>query len=277
MNTKQILEADYLDLLFDGRNKNYGSYALRKQYNHHALVGAAAAFGAFSLFILSVMVFKHQDQSLTTPATKVVIDLADIHPKVSEKIIPPAVKESVPPPVKGMTKSTEIVVRPDNEVLEKDKPHLTRPDDNKVIGPQDIAGISDDPTAIRPDLATLKGHPGGGDGKGLKANTDVPFTFVDQQPEPPGGYEAFQKYLARHTIYPQAAKQAGLQGWVTFQFVVNKQGDISDIKILKDIGGGAGAEVLRVLESYHQQWAPAKNNGHPVNAYFVGRFNFTLQ
>lgn len=276
MNTKQILEADYLDLLFDGRNKNYGSYALRKQYNHHVLVGAVAAFAAFSLFFLPVMVFKHQNQNLATPVTEVITDLANIHPNVQKKAIPPAQK-NVPPPVKGMAKSTEIVVKPDNEVLEKDKPHLAKPDDNKVIGPRDIAGFSDDPTTIRPGLTMTKGVPGGGQSEGQGLKSEQPYTFVDQQPVPPGGYEAFQKYLARHTIYPLAAKQAGLQGWVTFQFVVNKQGDISDVKILKDIGGGSGAEVLRVLESYRQQWAPAKNNGHPVNAYFVGRFKFTLQ
>lgn len=276
MNTKQILEADYLDLLFEGRNKNYGSYALRKQYNSHALAGAAMAFGAFSLFFLSVMFFKRNDQNPSTPVPGIVVQLTDIKPAHQEKIIP-LPKQNVPPPAKAMTKSTVIVVKPDEEVEERDKPHLTRPDEDKVIGPQDIAGLSDNPVAIRPNLNTLKGQPGNGLRGKAEAKPDQPFTYVDQQPVPPGGFEAFQEYLTRHTAYPLTAKQAGLQGWVTFQFVINKQGEISDIKILKDIGGGAGAEVLRVLENYHKKWAPAKNNGNPVKAYFVGRFNFTLQ
>lgn len=102
------------------------------------------------------------------------------------------------------------------------------------------------------------------------------FRIVDRQAIPPGGFNAFGQYLSTHTVYPEIARKNGIKGKVTYQFVVDKKGRITNVTILKDIGAGCGDAVKNALEKYPAHWTPAKNNGHSVKCYFVGNFNFTL-
>jgi len=101
------------------------------------------------------------------------------------------------------------------------------------------------------------------------------FRFVDEEASFPGGRDALQKYLAEHVVYPEAAKQAGTQGRVTYEFVINKDGSISNVTILKDIGNGCGQAIINAIKAM-PKWTPAKNNDHPVKSYFTGNFRFSF-
>lgn len=103
------------------------------------------------------------------------------------------------------------------------------------------------------------------------------FRFVDQEAQPRGGINTFQKYLAKNTSYPEEAKDAGIQGRVVYEFIIGTDGKIRNIRILKDIGGGCGDAVRQVLENYDKKWKPAINDGVAVASYYAGTFNFTLQ
>lgn len=274
MDINKILNADYLDLLFDGRNKKYGSYELRKKYNKRVIIGAIIAFFLFGAAFLSTLIeMPDSDVIVEAPIIKDV-KLAD-PPPIDEKAPPPPPPKNLPPPpVKPTVKFTPPVIKQDDEVLEEDKPEPPKPEENKVVGPKDIEG-TDDPNAIDPGLNT---NPGTGDGPVSSGPKEEQiFRFVDQEALPPGGVAAFSRYLARNTAYPVAAKQAGIQGRVTYEFVVDENGNISNVRILKDVGGGTGDAVKKVLENYNKKWKPAKNNGHPVKSYYTGTFNFSLQ
>lgn len=103
------------------------------------------------------------------------------------------------------------------------------------------------------------------------------FRFVDQLPEPKDGMESFRNYLAKNVSYPIIARDSNIQGRVTLQFVVNEDGKLSDIKIVKDIGGDCGEAVKKAIEEYPYLWIPGKSNGQPVKSFYTVPFIFSLQ
>lgn len=102
------------------------------------------------------------------------------------------------------------------------------------------------------------------------------FTIVEQEASFPGGYEALMKHLAENIKYPQQARETGTKGRVFLTFVVERDGSITDIKILRDIGSGCGEEAKRVV-SKMPRWQPAKQRGKPVRQQFNLPVNFNLQ
>ncbi len=102
------------------------------------------------------------------------------------------------------------------------------------------------------------------------------FRVVEQEASFPGGPAKLFQYLADNIKYPQQAKETGTQGRVYLEFVVEVDGSITDIKILRDIGSGCGEEAKRVVESM-PRWQPAMQRGKAVRQYFNLPVNFTLK
>jgi len=102
------------------------------------------------------------------------------------------------------------------------------------------------------------------------------FTVVEQQPEFPGGQGELLKYLGKNISYPPIAQENGIEGTVVVRFVVNETGGISDINILRDIGGGCGAEAVRVVKSM-PKWKAGKQRGKAVKVYFTLPVRFKLE
>ena len=102
------------------------------------------------------------------------------------------------------------------------------------------------------------------------------FTVVENEPEFPGGMEALYKYLAQNIKYPQLARDNGITGKVYVTFVVERDGSIANPKILRDIGGGCGAEAIRVVKAM-PKWTPGKQRGKAVRVQFNLPVNFNLK
>ena len=101
------------------------------------------------------------------------------------------------------------------------------------------------------------------------------FTVVENQPEFPGGMKELGNYIGNNLRYPEAAKRANKQGRVFVSFVVTKEGDIADVKIVKGIGFGADEEAIRVVQKM-PRWKPGSQSGEPVNVRFNLPINFQL-
>lgn len=99
-------------------------------------------------------------------------------------------------------------------------------------------------------------------------DADVVYTIVDKEASYPGGIEALNTFLARNIIYPTLAKQKNIQGKVIISFIIEKNGSISNIKIVKDIGEGCGEEGVRIVKLM-PKWKPAQQKGEPVRQQFV--------
>ena len=102
------------------------------------------------------------------------------------------------------------------------------------------------------------------------------FTVVEQEASFPGGLEELGKYLAKSIKYPQQARETGTKGKVILTFVVERDGSITDIKVLRDIGSGCGEEAKRVV-SEMPKWQPAKQRGKAVRQQFNLPVTFNLQ
>ena len=105
---------------------------------------------------------------------------------------------------------------------------------------------------------------------------DEIFQVVEQDPEYPGGIEALYKYIQSNIKYPQLAKENNITGRVFVTFVVEKDGSVSNVKAARDIGGGCGAEAVRVVKSM-PKWTPGKQRDKAVRAAYTLPVNFNLQ
>lgn len=102
------------------------------------------------------------------------------------------------------------------------------------------------------------------------------FMVVESMPEFPGGEAALNKYLYENIKYPQMAKESGIQGRVFVTFVVEKNGAVTDVRVLRGIGGGCDEEAIRVVSNM-PKWSPGKQRGKPVRVQFNLPIKFTLQ
>jgi protein TonB len=102
------------------------------------------------------------------------------------------------------------------------------------------------------------------------------FLVVEEDPEFPGGLEALSKFIADNIKYPQLAKENNITGRVFVSFVVEKDGRVGQVKILRDIGGGCGNEAVRVVKLM-PRWKPGKQRGKAVRTQFNLPVNFDLQ
>ena len=103
-----------------------------------------------------------------------------------------------------------------------------------------------------------------------------PFDVVEQMPQFPGGPAALMEFLSKNVKYPQEAYKNGIQGRVIVTFVVNKDGSISDAKVVKSVDPQLDEEALRVVHSM-PNWIPGRQNGEPVNVKYTVPITFKLQ
>ena len=101
------------------------------------------------------------------------------------------------------------------------------------------------------------------------------FTVVESMPGFPGGETAMKRYLAENIQYPQMARESGIQGRVFVTFVVEKDGNVTDVRVLRGIGGGCDEEAIRVIKNM-PRWDPGKQRGKPVRVQFNMPIMFKL-
>lgn len=104
----------------------------------------------------------------------------------------------------------------------------------------------------------------------------VIFQVVENDPEFPGGIEALMKYLQQNIKYPQLARENNITGKVYVTFVVERDGSVTGVRVLRDIGGGCGQEAVRVVKSM-PKWTPGKQRGKAVRVQYNLPVNFSLR
>lgn len=107
-----------------------------------------------------------------------------------------------------------------------------------------------------------------------EAEVDSIFLIVEKKPEPVNGFGNFYSSLSRNVKYPQQARRIGTEGKVYVEFVVNRNGELADLKVIKGIGSGCDEEAMRVLAL--TKWEPGKQRGRPVRVKMVLPISFQL-
>ena len=102
------------------------------------------------------------------------------------------------------------------------------------------------------------------------------FQIVEEMPDFPGGVAKLSEYLQKNIKYPQMARESGIQGRVFVNFVVEPDGSVSNVKVLRSLGGGCDEEAMRVVKSM-PKWKPGKQRGKAVRVSYILPVNFKLQ
>lgn len=267
----------YLDILFEGRNKEYGAYPIRKTYQQRMLLSGLIAT---LLCLLLVAIWQYQPRNERVKVEEIItspVALADI--PINQDIIlpPPPPKPPVAPPVKKQIKHTVIDIVPNDQLLIEDLPQLIDDIGDAAIGAISLDG-SDADNAIDPNLNAYSHGTGSGSViKSTTTTTSAPdiYRVVEIMPEFPGGERALIRYLQNNVIYPTEARRSQIQGVAQVEFVVQADGSVTNVKITRDPGGGTGEEAKRVVEKM-PKWKPGKQNNKAVPVYFSIPVNFTL-
>ena len=267
MDLTTLLQADYLDILYDNRNKSYGGYELRKHYNQR--LGKAGAFLALSVGLLIWLSFfiAHQAPAVRTYTTVVAPKLIDITPP-PPKIIPKVIRETTPPPPPAHVKTTlftQPVIDPTDHV--PDDKLMT---ENKRIGDAHPGLTVAEGDSLDAGVVAVKGN---GTGVVTQPKSNEPVRYVPQMPQFAGDMDA---YIGSHLKYPDAARETNISGTALIEFVVNEDGSVSNASIVRNPGGGCGEEALRMVRSM-PKWKPGKQNGVAVKVLFTLPIRFVLQ
>lgn len=241
--SKSYLNQSFNDIVFENRNKEYGSYALRALTKRNILRAMYLISGVVFIAIASIYIdfsFFKRSEPLVLNMTEVT--LSDPPPLFN--LLPPA----VPPAAKKKETSelTEMEVKEDNQVDDKNE--------KKVID-EKVDSTSNGTAEKGTDTKSVE-----------SGNGNTVYYSVEVKPEYPGGSKGLTKYLKDNVKYPQDAKENGIQGTVVVVFIVNEDGSVSDAKIKKGIGGGCDQEALRIVNEM-RKWKPGKQGGVPVKVY----------
>lgn len=274
MENNKILSAAFIDILFDGRNKEYGAYQLRKSYNKRVAT-ALIVTGSFVLllFLGSALANALDKKDNSLLPVDVIVELAPVDQ--TKKIEPPVVqppKQITEPPKVEMKQFTPPIITVDDEVKENETPPENEELADAVISTIDQTGIKD-PGIVAPPLET-----GTGDEIAPVAKVqdyDGIFVKVEEEAIFPGGRDGWKRHLERHLQYPEAAIDNETQGVVKVQMVVDKFGKITEVVALNDPGNGLAEEAVRVIKE-GPNWKPAEQNGVKVAYRFVQAITFQM-
>ena len=273
MEINKILNADILDIIFEGRNKEYGAYELRKTYNKRlvkAIIGTAIV-----ILLLFIGYFVSNLNGAGKKKDLVVQDvqLEDIKEEKKNEPPPPPPPKIEPPKVE-MAKFTPPKIVKDNEVKEEEKPPEQEKLEDTKIGTVNQEGVKDEGITAPPVDA----------GKGVveapkkdEEDYDKTFTKVEIESEYPGGAAAWLRYLNKNFRYPDDAVNNEIQGTVVVQFIVDKEGNVSDVAAISGPeNGGLREEAIRVIKK-SGKWTPAVQNGRQVKSYKKQPIVFKLE
>ena len=277
MSKIDLISSDWVDLVFEGRNKAYGAYRLRKSTTKRNILAMVAVVLLLIVAFIILTVKNFVDEQRAKVAMTQVAELTNYkQPEKKAEVKQKKIEvepERVVERVKSSIKFTAPVIKKDEEV--KPDEELKTQDElmstKTAIGTFDVKGNDDANGEV------LKA-------KEVIAEPEPPkheeenkvFDIVEQQPLFPGGPAALMKYLSENTKYPVVAQENGVQGRVTVQFVVEKDGSISDVHVLRGVDPSLDKEAVRVVKSM-PRWTPGKQNGITVRVNYRVPVLFRLQ
>jgi len=274
MNSNNIAEADFLDLLFEGRNKAYGAYELRKTYNKRLGFALTVTLLVCLLVFLSSLFARHApDVKKPDYVTELVIDPY----KPETEKIPPAPRPARKQPLATLPASVPKIVK---DFLVAEEVPLEVPEETRttLISNLQQGSSGDDESGIVPPS-----HAGGtGElkvGKSKRLDYDSHFVKVEREAQFPGGPDAWKRYLERNLNAQVATEEGAAEGKYTVkvQFIVDDNGNISKVKAIEVPGAchGCGVEAERVIRR-GGRWEPALQNGRKIIYQVVQHITFEV-
>ncbi len=274
-----LIEDAWSDIIFEGRNKEYGAYVLRRQTGKRNVISIVIVLCVFALvmaFIIAKSAYEQYQKEHT--AMQQVAELSALtqekkEAKVERKqVMKQENVEKVVEKVKSSIKFTAPVIKKDDDVKPEDE--LKSQDDimntKTAIGSFDVQGNDESGEVLKAKevIAQEPVKP--------KEEENKVFDVVEQMPSFPGGMSALMNYLSSNIKYPAIAEENGIQGRVICTFIVGRDGGITDVKVAKSVDPSLDKEAVRVVKAM-PKWIPGKQNGQAVTVRYTLPVTFRLQ
>ena len=277
-----LYDPKWVDMVFAGKNKEYGAYQLRKGTSGRnikallILVIAAALVGGF----LAWKVIE-QKQAEEQQAYMEAMELAKLQQqakkeeKKKEPVKPKIEPKKEIPVARETQKFTAPVIKKDELVKEENQvKQMDKLDEKVAVGTENKEGTKDRlAEAVRSDIAVTAPPPPPAPKPEVSNKV---FDVVEEMPHFPGGPAALQAFLSSNTKYPVVAQENGVQGRVIVSFVVERDGSITDVKVVRSVDPSLDREATRVVKSM-PRWSPGKQNGSAVRVKYTVPVVFRLQ
>ncbi len=269
---------EWRDIIFEGKNKDFGAYELRKnsdgRHNWSMLAVVVVIIAAFLLSVLINTVFQKSEEELLAETEQVLVDISTQveEPEEPEEELERYEEEKpvVPPEeVLNTVKVTELAIVPDEEVTKEDEIKTVEDlqQTTTAFGQTDFDKGTDDRNVIKEmteDIVVAE------------PKKEEVFRAVEQMPQFPGGEAELMKYISKNIKYPTMAMENNIQGRVVVQFVVTKNGSIGEVKVIRSKDPDLDKEAVRVVKTL-PKFIPGKMNGQAVNVWYTLPIMFKLQ
>jgi protein TonB len=252
-----LIKNQWIEIVFEGRNKLYGAYELRKSNRKTSMRALIIGSVIFSLAVSAPLIASYLPKGGDEMDTDIKITAVKLPPKKKVEDVKDLAPPPPPPPKQDQVKFVKPVITKAEDVTE-DPPKMDEIKDKKT-GAETIKGD--------PDAVLSVEEPGTGPvvAEIIQEDNSVhTLAGIEQKPEFPGGIEKFYQFVGKNY---QAPEEEGLKGKVYVTFVVEKDGSLTDIKVLRDIGYGTGKEAIRVLNKC-PRWLPGEQNGKKVRVLY---------
>nr|WP_297231422.1 energy transducer TonB [uncultured Prevotella sp.] len=277
-----LYDPKWVEMVFAGKNKEYGAYQLRKGTSGRnikallILVIAAALVGGF----LAWKVIE-QKQAEEQQAYMEAMQLAELQKqakkeeKKKEPVKPKIEPKKEIPVARETQKFTAPVIKKDELVKEENQvKQMDKLDEKVAVGTENKEGTKDRlAEAVRSDIAVAAPPPPPAPKPEVSNKV---FDVVEEMPHFPGGAAALQAFLSSNTKYPVVAQENGVQGRVIVSFVVERDGSITDVRVVRSVDPSLDREATRVVKSM-PRWSPGKQNGSAVRVKYTVPVVFRLQ
>lgn len=272
-----LISRDWTEMVFEGRNKEYGAYRLRKNAGKRNLYSLITIFIAALAIWGGISLVKFVESRTKSVAQTSVAELSALNqPKKKaevkqQKKVKLEQPEKVVERVKSSVKFTAPVIKKDDEVKPEDE--LKTQDElmstKTAIGALDVKGNDDaNGEVLKIKEAVAQPEP--------KPEVEKVFDVVEQMPSFPGGPSALMEWLSNNVKYPVVAQEYGVQGRVVVSFVVERDGSITDVKVVRGVDPSLDREASRVVRAM-PRWIPGKQNGSAVRVKYNVPVAFRLQ
>ena len=272
-----LIDNGWVDLVFEGKNQAYGAYQLRKDTGKRNLKALITMFLIFAAIAAIVIAKVSIDNYIASRNAAIETDvelqsLAEKKEAKAEKKDEPEVEKIEIERVKSSVAFTVPEIKKDDEVKEEQeiKSQDELQETNTAIGAFNVEGNDETGGEV------LKAKEVIAEPEPPKVEETKVFDVVEEMPQFPGGQAALLEYLAKNIKYPVVAEENGVQGRVIVTFVVERDGSITDVRVVKSVDPSLDKEAARVVKSM-PKWQPGKQNGSAVRVKYTVPVQFRLQ
>lgn len=275
MSKIDLIDNSWVDLVFEGKNHSYGAYRLRKNTGKRNLASIIIVLVAIVVIMAAVWAKIAIENAMPKKvAITTDVELSQLAKKKEAKVerkepVKIEMEQKVVEKVKSSVKFTAPVIKKDEDVAPEDE--LKSQDDLAktavAIGSFDVKGNDEAAGEVLKAKEVIAQE---------KPVEEKVFDVVEQMPQFPGGDAALFEYLSTHIKYPTIAEENGVQGRVIVTFVVERDGSITDVKVVKSVDPSLDKEASRVVAGM-PKWIPGKQNGSAVRVKYNVPVTFRLQ